>query len=241
MRNQHLQQAMAQAGVTSDALASQLGVDPKTVDRWLRQGRVPHRRHRDGVSRIVGVPVHRLWTSPDAEMHPSNASAELVRLYTHRSEIAAPLWRSFLDSATLCFDVLAYAGLFLPEQTYGLPQLLEQRARGGVQIRLLLGDPESQAVQLRGEEEGIGDAVAIKSRNAVQLYAPLAQVEGVEVRLHATTLYTSIYRVDDEMIANPHVLGLPAAQSPALHLRRSAAGEKNTTVRKMLIDGRFSK
>ncbi|GAB3589401.1 XRE family transcriptional regulator [Angustibacter peucedani] len=221
MRNDHLRQALADAGMTPHDLATRLTVDPKTVDRWLRQGRVPHRRHREGAARAVGVPEGRLWPALVSDHISAGVTHELVRLYTHRSEIAAPLWRSFLDSAARCFDLLAYAGLFLPEQTYGLPELLEQRAQEGVKIRLLLGNPESTAVALRGREEGIGDAVAIKSLNAVQLYAPLAEVDGVQVRLHDTTLYTSIYRVDDQMIANPHVLGLPGAQAPALHLRRS--------------------
>lgn len=134
-------------------------------------------------------------------------------------------WRVFLKDSKAFLDVLVYAGLFLPEQTYGLADLLRERAAAGVRIRLLLGDPASQAVAVRGQEEGIGDAVAIKTRNAQQLYRPLAGVRGVHVRLHGTTLYTSIYRVDDQMIANPHVLGLPAAQSPALHLRRLSAGD----------------
>lgn len=95
----------------------------------------------------------------------------------------------------------------------------------GARVRLLMGDPESPAVALRGEEEGIGEAVATKTRNALSLVSRLlGEGSGVQLRLHATTLYTSIYRADDTMIANPHVLGLPAAQAPALHLRRLSAG-----------------
>ena len=101
------------------------------------------------------------------------------------------------------------------------------RAKGasGTRVRILLGDPESQAVYVRGTEEGIDDAVAIKVRNAITLMRKqLAKAPGVTVRLHGTTLYTSLYRGDDEMIANPHVYGLPAAQAPALRLRRLSAG-----------------
>jgi phosphatidylserine/phosphatidylglycerophosphate/cardiolipin synthase-like enzyme len=221
VRNEHLRHALSDAGVTSHDLAAQLAVDPKTVDRWLRLGRVPHRRHREAVARIVRLPEARLWPSTGASPSPS-ATHELVQLYTHRSELAARFWRSLLESAERCVDLLAYAGLFLPEQTYGFAELLEQRAADGVRIRVLLGDPESEAVLLRGVEEGIGDAVAVKTRNAIQMYRRLSHVELVEVRLHRATLYTSTYRIDEEMIANPHVIGLPGAQSPALHLRRRA-------------------
>ena len=40
------------------------------------------------------------------------------------------------------------------------------------------------------------------------------------VRLTPTTLYASIFRFDDEVLANFHLFGNPAAASPVLHLRR---------------------
>jgi hypothetical protein len=46
----------------------------------------------------------------------------------------------------------------------------------------------------------------------------------VEVRFHATTLYNSIYRFDDDVLVNAHVYGAPAAHSPVLHLRRLPGG-----------------
>ena len=225
MRNERLRQAMGGAGLGPVELAEYAQVDPKTVERWVSIGRVPHRGHRRAVARRLQVGEATLWPTASTDDWASRtAGGEVVEVYAHRSAIAGDLWRAFLDGATARLDVLAFAGLFLPEQTYGLPELLAKRASDGVSIRILLADPDSKAVQVRGTEEGIGDAVAIKSRNAAQLYRPLADTTGVEVRLHATTLYTSIYRVDDEMIANPHILGLPGAQAPALHLRRLAAG-----------------
>jgi hypothetical protein len=46
----------------------------------------------------------------------------------------------------------------------------------------------------------------------------------VEVRFHATTLYNSIYRFDNDLLVNAHVYGAPAAHSPVLHLRRLPGG-----------------
>jgi hypothetical protein len=87
-------------------------------------------------------------------------------------------------------------------------------------VRILLGDPDSQVVADRGDDEGIGDTVPAKVRNALALYRPLRQVEGVEFRLHRTVLYNSIYRADDQVLVNTHVFGLAAAQAPAWHLRK---------------------
>jgi hypothetical protein len=47
---------------------------------------------------------------------------------------------------------------------------------------------------------------------------------GVELRLHTTTLYNSIYRFGSDMLVNAHAYGSPAAQSPVLHLRHLAGG-----------------
>jgi hypothetical protein len=42
--------------------------------------------------------------------------------------------------------------------------------------------------------------------------------------MHRTTLYTSIFQFDDQMLVNPHVYGLLAAYAPTLHLRRVGSG-----------------
>jgi hypothetical protein len=58
-----------------------------------------------------------------------------------------------------------------------------------------------------------------KVRNAIVLYRPLV-TSGVQIRLHSTVLYNSIYRADGEMLINQHVYGIAAAHAPVLHLRR---------------------
>ncbi|TDD44209.1 hypothetical protein E1286_27655 [Nonomuraea terrae] len=44
-------------------------------------------------------------------------------------------------------------------------------------------------------------------------------IENVEIRLHQTVLYNSIYRADAELLVNTHAYGTPAAQAPVVHLR----------------------
>lgn len=224
-RNERLLEALNKAALTPEGLADRVSVDPKTVERWITQGRTPYPRHRHQLAATLGAPERWLW--PDAiddERRAHAAQSEVVRVYAHRHQIPNDTWLRLFTEATECIDVLVYAGLFLPEQTPGLCELFASKAEHGVQVRLLLGDPDSEHVRIRGEEEGIGDAVATKIRNVLHLYRSLLDSR-VEVRLHATTLYTSIYRGDEQMIANTHVLGLPGAQSPALELRRLAAGD----------------
>jgi hypothetical protein len=49
-------------------------------------------------------------------------------------------------------------------------------------------------------------------------FLPLLRTDGVQVRLHATVLYNSLYRADDELLVNTHVHGVPAAQAPVVHM-----------------------
>jgi hypothetical protein len=226
MSNERLRDAVLSAGETPASLGEQLGVDPKTVERWITQGRTPYARHRVRVAEVLGQRESYLWPDAISPERADRASrSELVELYPRRALISPGEYERLFSEATVFIDILVYAALFLPEQNPQLIDLLRDKGAQGTRIRVLLGDPTSQAVYVRGFEEGIDDAVATKVRNAITLLKkPLAKARGVSVRLHGTTLYTSVYRGDDEMIANPHVYGLPAAQAPAIRLRRLSAG-----------------
>jgi hypothetical protein len=226
MPNERLRDALSRSGHSYESLGDAIGVDPKSIQRWVTHDRVPHGRNRHRASKELGESGTWLWpTAAAAGRSDEAARSELVQLYPRRSAVTPESWDRLFSKATTFIDILVYAGLFLPEQMPAAVELIRSKASDGARVRLLLGEPSSAAVAMRGIEENIGDAVAIKVRNALSLLKrPLAKAPNVTVRLHGTTLYTSTYRADDEMIVNPHVIGLPAAQAPALHLRRVAVG-----------------
>ena len=226
MSNERLRDAVLSAGQSPVSIGEHIGVDPKTVERWITQDRTPYARHRVRVAELLGQRETYLWPDAISPERAERASrSELVELYPRRALIAPGEYERLFTEASAFVDVLVYAALFLPEQNPQLVDVLREKGASGTRVRVMLGDPTSQAVYVRGFEEGIDDAVATKVRNAITLLKkPLSKARGVSVRLHGTTLYTSVYRGDDEMIANPHVYGLPAAQAPALRLRRLSAG-----------------
>ena len=134
----------------------------------------------------------------------------------------------FFAGADEHVDVLVYSGMFLADDP-GILRLLRDKLDAGVKVRIALGDPDGPEIAQRGLDEGIDDAMAAKVRNAMVLYRPLLAADGFELRLHSTTLYNSIYRADDEMLINCHVYGVPAANSPVLHLKKVAGGDMITT------------
>jgi transcriptional regulator with XRE-family HTH domain len=225
MRNERLRALLLERGETPDKLAEAVGVDAKTVERWITKGRTPYRSHRYAVATFLGVDESYIWPDAMGRAEVSVVSeSEVVAVYPHRSEVPRDVWGHLFSQAEREIGVLVYAGLFLSEDA-GIQKILKDKAAAGARVRFLLGDPDSQVVTDRGEDEGVGDAMPAKIRNALALYRPLRQVEGVEFRLHHTVLYNSIYRADDQVLVNTHVFGLAAAQAPAWHLRKLPGGE----------------
>ena len=134
------------------------------------------------------------------------------------------MWHSLFENAVESIDVLAFAASFLHDTMPDVDELLIAKARAGVRVRLTFGDPESEAVRLRGVEEGIGESLAERCRLTWKYLDPILAEPEVSVRAHATTLYCSMFRFDDDLLANHHLLGAPANHSPVLHMRRLVGG-----------------
>jgi hypothetical protein len=223
--NERLRSCIAGARLTIPDVAAQVGVDPKTVERWIILGRVPHRSHRWATASLLGTDEAYLWPEvmDDARTQLTSA-AELVTLYPNRGAVPGELWHSLVDGATNHIDILVFSGLFLPDGYPEVARVLAAKAEQGIKVRLAFGDPDSEAVRLRGEEERIGDGMAARIRLSLVYLQDALRAPGVEVRFHGTTLYNSIYRFDDDALVNAHVYGAPAAHSPVLHLRRLPGG-----------------
>jgi hypothetical protein len=153
--------------------------------------------------------------------------AELVASYPRRNDVPRHLWTETLRNAERNVDLLAFAGLFLTEEHPDWLPTLAGKAKAGVRVRLLLGDPEGVQLASRDAEYQIGGGVAGRVA-AVLAYYGQRMPPSVQIRLHDTPLYNSIYRFDDEMLVNVHVYGLLAAYTPTIHLRRMDGAWFNT-------------
>jgi hypothetical protein len=222
MVNDRLRTAMEAAGFTMDAVATQLDVDAKTVERWIATGRTPYPRHRIAFAKLVGRETGELWpTARDTE--PATAQ-DLIRFYSSRASVPTHLWFDLLDAANLSVDLLFYSALFLSDGHAELAAAIRRAAIRGARVRILVGNPRSAAVIARGRDEGIGPDLASRVRMTLHYLDGVDQVEGVQVRGHSTTLYNSIYRFDDRMLVNAHTFGAAAVESPVLQIHRVPSG-----------------
>ena len=225
--NERLRTAMMRTGVTVDDLAQCCGVDPKTAERWLSTGRVPHRTHRWAAARRLGYEESYLW--PEVQRSPVRraeaSQSELVRLYADRASVPREVWLRMMTGAHEHIDVLAFSGTFYAQTQPKVARMLADAVGRGTEVRLCFGDPDSDAVATRDREEELGGTLAHKIRSALTYYRKLVGVERFQMRLHSTTLYASLFRYDDEIMVNPHTYGEPASANPALHLRRIDGGQ----------------
>lgn len=224
--NERLRRAMHRAGLDVQSLADAAEVSSKSVERWLG-GTVPYARTRYRVAAILREDESYLW--PEAVNGASLAGAEIVATYPRRSEVPRHLWMELLRGAERDIDLLAFAGLFLTEEHPDWLPTLAAKVEAGARVRLLLGDPEGSQLAARDAEYRIGGGVAGRVA-AVRAHYAHAMPNRVEIRMHDTPLYNSIYRFDDDMIVNVHAYGVLAAFTPTLHLRRMDGAYFNTYV-----------
>ncbi|MFC3688933.1 XRE family transcriptional regulator [Aquipuribacter hungaricus] len=231
--NERLRAAITGSGSSFTDVGEAVGVDRKTVERWVGAGRVPHHRHRVALAQLLGEDDVFLWPQTATSQRSESASqAEFVALYPNRGSVSIDTWASLIDGATEAIDVLAFAGSFLHDAIPEFDERLIAAARRGVQVRLLFGDHEGDAVARRGEEEGIGDLLSARCRLTWNYLQGILPAPGVTARKHNATLYASVFRFDETLLANPHTYGAAASHSPVLHLRRLPGGRLFTTYMK---------
>ncbi|MCN0153383.1 helix-turn-helix transcriptional regulator [Salinispora arenicola] len=225
--NERLRTVMVRRGVAVEDLADECGVDPKTVERWISSGRVPHRRHRWTAARRLGAEEAYLWPEALESVNSRRGEAsraELIEVYPDRASVSREVWLRLLTEAQERIDVLVFSGTFFAQTQPRVTRMLADRLSVGVQVRLCFGDPSSDAVMIRDREEGLGGTLGAKIRASLTYYRELAGVDGCEIRLHPTTLYTSLFRYDDEILVNPHAYGEAASANPTFHFRRVDGG-----------------
>lgn len=216
-RNQRLDDAIRRSGKRLEEVAEAVGSDPKTARRWITTGRLPRPATRKQLADLLGVPEAVIW--PDAP-GVAYGTSELVGIYTTRRELSPATVSALLDRAERHIDVLAYAALWLWDTVPKFAERVELKIARGANVRICLGDPDSQAVRLRGQEEGINADMASRCRLAINYASGIHHVDADAVRVSGAILYASIFRFDEEVLINTHLWGSGAPDSPIFHFHR---------------------
>lgn len=102
--NKPLRDAILASGMEVTQFARQVGVHPKSVQRWITKGRVPHARHRWKSCQVLGCEESELWPEQHVTPQASRVSypAEVIKpprelIKPLSSEVSPTLRRNFLE------------------------------------------------------------------------------------------------------------------------------------------------
>lgn len=233
MSNERLRAAMTAAGLDAEALADQVGVDWRTIERWV-SGRTPHPRNRNQVARALGVAPHELW--PDQEPAPGAApkpsvgrsdepAEDVLATYVGSQDPDLPDVMQLLDRASIRIGLL---GLTLADLITGkdIVDLLATKATAGTQIRILLAAPDSVHLQLVAAERWATPDITNPPVRIWELeqtlgyLQPLLQAPNVKARSHVTEHANTILLADDQLLAALHLYAAGADHEPIVHLHQ---------------------
>jgi lambda repressor-like predicted transcriptional regulator len=221
--NERLRQAIKDAGLTLAQLADVMGVDEKTVDRWL-QGRKPYPRHRQAVATALGVSPQDIWPDTPRSADPARGRLELVSAFARTDDVLAPDWHQLLDGASEQIDLLDYT-LIDQLSRPGVPALLRSKADDGCQVRVLISYASRARLAtdtpIDATYPDLEPAAAFEIARSRGYLEPLLGVEGIEVRKFAAMRFNSIIRADDRMLVTLHLWGAARDQAPLLHLHET--------------------
>ena len=214
---------MLDAEVTVAALASAADVDVKSVTRWIAEDRIPYPANRAKAARALGQAETYLWPAlletPEAN---AMAAAEIERIWPTRSVIPTETWHALFTRAREQLDILVYAGGFLIE-SLDLADVISWKAAHGTQVRVLVGQSDSAAVKLRASELSL-PWLPDRCRSTAHYLRKVSGVRGAAIRLHSATVYASLFRFDDVLLANVHEFDIWACHTPVYQMRQSQSG-----------------
>ncbi|WP_100485156.1 helix-turn-helix domain-containing protein [Mycobacteroides abscessus] len=224
--NEQLKAKLREHGLSPAQFARKVGVELKTVRRWLANAHASVREdNARQAAKVLHCTPHDLWPTKfpheAAPIRPDTPVPFSPTVYASRTQVPLAVWQDHFTAAQNTIDILVFAATFLFDTLDGFTTTLTDAARRGVQVRFLVGDPHGDNMTLRGEEEGIGESVKARSHNSVELLRPYTATPGFDVRTHQTTLYTSIFRVDTDMIINFHIYGSPGRDNPVMIFSRN--------------------
>ena len=157
MTRKTLQARLQDADLTVEEFAEIVRVDPKTVQRWLA-GRVPQRRHRAKIARVLDTSQDVLWPDdtpasvpvPEAVGSDARTGDEVIASWGWADDQTAPDPAEFVTSDEGPIDVLDTRGELLGDDRV-IAALLEVAGERSP-VRVLVDSPRRELVPLIGVE-----------------------------------------------------------------------------------------
>lgn len=222
MTNDALRAALARQTMTPQQLAETIGVDAKTVSRWITdETRLPHPRHRWAVAAALETEEHMIWPTSIRETLKTGADREIVTVYPCRSLMPRSLWRDLITKADQHLTFAGYTNYFFWLELPGLANTLHRKAEHGADIRFIVGDPNSPVTTSRERAENVPLTVSTRIQVTMDELTKLHRRTSRILARHSDQhIAMSVWRFDNDMIVCTHLADQLGNDSPTIHLRR---------------------
>lgn len=222
MANERLRSALLHNGLTPQSAAEALGVDAKTVERWITKGRVPYPKHRFRLAMLLQASESHLWP----ESSPRRRFADVEAIFATRAEFVQAMPPRELFQGARSIDM---AGLSLNMlcQQYSDRDLAESVA-SGTTLRCLFLDPRGLHISAREQEEGHEPGVLsslteinIRCLRRARRTSPAGD-GGILLRTYDQPIRFNITVIDRKTcVVQPYLPSARGVESPTLVARRS--------------------
>jgi hypothetical protein len=199
----------------------------------------PYPRHRGRVARALDSTEHELWPQL-ATPRRAAPSSDLIAAYPNAPDPAAPDPTALMRDASERIDLLDETLIHILAID-GVPDTLARKAQQGVEIRILISEPDNpwvnpvEGIRRRSdldlddeqdhhqqlETEAKQDQWLQANQRAQHLLAPLLDHPGIEIRAYLCPRYHTILRLDQQMLVTVNLWAHDTVQAPLLHLQRN--------------------
>jgi len=164
----------------------------------------------------------------DCRLNEHILKSGLFGVWNKRAEIPTQHLIEKMKQAKKSIEILGYIVFFLIDHP-DFGEILTNKKNTSCNIRILLGDPKSRNVCERSKEEKDEGSIASRIETVLsRLRRPKEMNNDIEIRLHDTPLYCSIYRFDDEMYVVTHLYGTMGSAAPTLGFKKVDGGLFNS-------------
>src|SRR6516164_299285 len=159
--------ALLKAGINEEDVAARLGVDTKTVRRWIEGRALPYRRHRWALAALLSTAETDLWPQlRSAQPRPE----ELVAIYPHLGTVPREVWLRLFGSAQREISLLDHRERPLAADR-DLARSLAEKATAELTVRICLAESGDTEASPRWDPS----TPTADLHDALALYAPLRQ------------------------------------------------------------------
>src|SRR5262245_18803900 len=218
--NQPLRDAMAAARLDIEGVAAELGVDPKTVQRWLA-GRTPRPRHRWALASLLHAQDEALWPGASASLtgaaaRPYGADAEVSRVFASQADAEDEIRLLASNASEIDLRILRGLGLIALNGSLLRPAVVAARQ---VRLRVLLLDPDTEAAKRRADE--IGEPLEVFTAGSHLVQARLRELDqrpgvDLEIRTYQEMPVWRTIRIDETILVSSFDQEWEGRESPML-------------------------